>query len=60
MIFGYVIYLTYSLHDKNIPGMISGQGHVMRLGQGQMWAKFKNSEQTVHNKCFKVYIIISH
>ena len=25
--------------------MISGQGHVMRLSQGQMWAEFKNSEQ---------------
>ena len=34
MIFGCVIYLTYSLHDKNIPDMISGQG-----------AKFKNSDQ---------------
>ena len=44
MIFGCVFYLTYSLHDKNIPDMISGQGHVMRLSQGHMWAKFKNSE----------------
>ena len=31
-----VIYLAYILHDKNIPGMISGRGHVMRLSQGQM------------------------
>ena len=53
-------YLTYSLHDDNFPGMISGQGHVMRLNQGQMWAKLKNSEQKFHIKCFKVYIIISH
>ena len=44
MIFGCVIYLTYSLHDKNIPDMISGQGHVIRLSQGQMWAKFINAE----------------
>ena len=36
MIFGCVIYLTYSLQDKNIPHMISGQGHVMRLSRGQM------------------------
>ena len=35
----YFIYLTYNLHDKNISGMISGQG--------QMWAKFKNSEQKI-------------
>ena len=35
MIFGCVIYLTYSPHDKNIPHMISGQGHLMRLSQGQ-------------------------
>ena len=60
MIFDCVIYLTYSLHDKKIPHMISGQGHVMRLSQGQMWAKFKNFEQKAHIKCFKVYIIISH
>ena len=40
--------------------MISGQGHVMRLSQGQMSAKFKNSEQKAHNKYFKVYLIISH
>ena len=33
------------MYDKNIPDMISGQGRVMRLSQGQMWAKFKNSEQ---------------
>ena len=26
------IYLTYSLHDKNIPEMIGGQDHVMRRG----------------------------
>ena len=45
MILSCVIYLTYSLHDKNIPEMISGQGHVIRLSQGQMWAKFKHSEQ---------------
>ena len=45
MILSCVIYLTYSLHDKNIPEMISGQGHVMRRSQGQMKAKFKNSEQ---------------
>ena len=45
MILSCVIHLTYSLHDKNMPDMISGQGHVMRLSQGQMWAKFKNSEQ---------------
>ena len=38
MILGCVIYLTYSLHDKNIPEVIIGQGHVMRLNQGQMWA----------------------
>ena len=38
MILSCVIYLTYSLHDKNIPDMISGQGHVMHLSQGQMWA----------------------
>ena len=31
MILGCVIYLTYILHDKNIPEVISGQGHVMRL-----------------------------
>ena len=54
MIFDCGIYLAYSQHDKNILDMISGQGHVMRLSQGQMWAKFKNI------KCFKVYIIISH
>ena len=36
MIFGCVIYLPYSLHDKNIPHMISDQSHVMRLSQGQM------------------------
>ena len=23
----------------------NGQGHVMRLSQGHIWAKFKNSEQ---------------
>ena len=45
MISSFVIYLTYSLHDKNIPEMITGQGHVMRLSQGHMWAKFKTSEQ---------------
>ena len=45
MILSCVIYLTYSLHDKNMHDMISGQGHVMRLSQGQMWATFKNSEQ---------------
>ena len=39
-------YLTYNLHDKNIPaaGMICGLGHVMQLRQGQIWTKFKNSE----------------
>ena len=36
MILGCVIYLTYSQHDKKIPEVISGQGHVMRLNQGQM------------------------
>ena len=45
MILSCVIYLTYSLHDKNIPEMISGQGQVMRRSQGQMRAKLKNSEQ---------------
>ena len=45
MILSCVIYLTYRLHDKNSPEMISGQGHVMRLSQGQMRGKFKNSEQ---------------
>ena len=45
MILSCFIYLTYRLHDKNIPDMIGGQGHVMRRGQGQMWAKFNNSEQ---------------
>ena len=45
MILSCVIYLTYSLQEKNIPQMINGQGHVMHLSQGQMWAKFKNSEQ---------------
>ena len=45
MILSFVICLTYSLHDKNIPEMINGQGHMMRLSQGHMWAKFKNSEQ---------------
>ena len=40
-----VIYLTYSLHDINIFEVIIGQGDVMRLSQGKMWAKFKNSEQ---------------
>ena len=48
MIMSCVIYLTYSLHDKNIYemiNMINGQGHVMRLRQSQMWAKFNNSEQ---------------
>ena len=36
MILSSVIYLTHSLHDKNMPDKISGQGHVMRLSQGQM------------------------
>ena len=36
MILSCVIYLTYSLRDKNIHEVISGQGHVMRLCQGQM------------------------
>ena len=45
MILSCVIYLTYSLHEKNIREMINGQGHVMRLSQGQMWAKFKHTEQ---------------
>ena len=45
MILSCVIYLTYRLYDKNIPEMNSGQGHVMRLSQRQMWRKFKNSEQ---------------
>ena len=40
--------------------MISGQGHVMRLSQGQMWANFTNFEQKAYIKCFKVYKIISH
>ena len=47
MVLSYFIYLTYNLHYENIPGMISGQGHVMRLSQGQMWTKFKNSEQKI-------------
>ena len=29
MILSSVIYSTYSLHDKNIPDMIGGKGHVM-------------------------------
>ena len=45
MILSCVIYLTYSLHNTNIHKMISGQGHVMPLSQGQMWAKLKNSDQ---------------
>ena len=45
MILSCVIHLTYNLHDKNIPEMIGGQGHVIRLSQGHMWAKFKHSEQ---------------
>ena len=45
MILSCVIYLTYSLRDKNIPEMISGPGHVIRLSQGQMSAKFKHYEQ---------------
>ena len=45
MILSCFIYLVYFLHDKNISEMISGQGHVMRRDQGQMWAKCKNSEQ---------------
>ena len=45
MIVSYFIYLTYRLYDKHIPDMIGGQGHVMQRGQGQMWAKFNNSEQ---------------
>ena len=40
--------------------MIGGQGHVMQRGQGQMGAKFKNSEQKANFKCFKVHIIILH
>ena len=36
MILSCVIYLTYSLQDKNILDVISGQSHVMRLSQGQM------------------------
>ena len=44
MIVSGFICLTYCLHDKNIHEVISGQGHVMRLSQGQMRAKFKNSE----------------
>ena len=36
MILSCVINLTYSLQDKNIPDVISGQCHVMRLSQGQM------------------------
>ena len=36
MILSFVIYLTYSLHEKNIPEMIYGQGHVMRLSQVHM------------------------
>ena len=36
MILSCVIYLTYSLHDTNIPEMISSQGQDMQKGQGQM------------------------
>ena len=36
MILNCGIYLTYILHDKNIPEVISGEGHVIRPSQGQM------------------------
>ena len=53
MILSCIIYLIYCLHDTNISEMISGQGHVMRRDQGQMCAKFKNSEQKARYKVFQ-------
>ena len=61
MIFGCVIYLTYSLHGKTITEIISGQCHGMRLiVKVRCEQNLKIRNEKAHSKCFEVYIIISH